>query len=126
MEFTRSRPFATWLATLSASFAGSLLANPLLGKPVMLRNPMTANVEYFLKYKLSSASQKSNTQVLAALSSERNLMMATVVWWAVCYSPADIVYSVATNKVTIVISFLGNVMCNLLRAHSNVYIYYAE
>ena len=92
----------------------------------MLRNPMTANVEYFLKYKLSSASQKSNTQVLAALSSERNLMMATVVWWAVCYSPADIVYSVATNKVTIVISFLGNVMCNLLRAHSNVYIYYAE
>ena len=33
-EFTRSRPFATWLATLSASFAGSLVANPLLGKPV--------------------------------------------------------------------------------------------
>ena len=27
-------------------------------------------------------------------------MMATVVWWAVCYSPADIVYSVATNKVS--------------------------
>ena len=34
MEFTRSRPLATWLATLSASFAGSLVANPLLGKPV--------------------------------------------------------------------------------------------
>ena len=34
VEFTRSRPLATWLATLSASFAGSLVANPLLGKPV--------------------------------------------------------------------------------------------
>ena len=36
VDFTRSRPFATWLATLSASFAGSLVANPLLGKPVIL------------------------------------------------------------------------------------------
>ena len=41
-----------------------------------------------------------NVQILGALSSERNLLMATVVWWAVCYSPADIVYSVATNKVS--------------------------
>merc|ERR1712156_631456 len=62
VEFTRSRPLATWLATLSASFAGSLVANPLLGKPV-----------------------------LGALSSEKNLLMATLMWWAVCYSPADIV-----------------------------------
>jgi hypothetical protein len=69
VDFTRSRPFATWLATLSASFAGSLVANPLLGKPI-----------------------------LGAISSERNLMMATVLWWAVCYSPADIVYNLATNK----------------------------
>ena len=36
VDFTRSRPFATWLATLSASFAGSLVANPLLGLPVRL------------------------------------------------------------------------------------------
>ena len=28
----RANPLATWLATMSASFAGSLLANPLLGK----------------------------------------------------------------------------------------------
>ena len=27
----RANPLATWLATMSASFAGSLLANPLLG-----------------------------------------------------------------------------------------------
>ena len=32
---SRSHPLATWLATMSASFAGSLLANPLLGKPVL-------------------------------------------------------------------------------------------
>ena len=29
---SRSNPLATWLATMSASFAGSLLANPLLGQ----------------------------------------------------------------------------------------------
>jgi len=68
--FTRSRPLATWLATLSASFAGSLVANPLLGKPV-----------------------------LAALSSEHNVLLATLCWWGVCYSPGDIVYTVATSKV---------------------------
>ena len=28
----RANPLATWLATMSASFAGSLLANPLLGE----------------------------------------------------------------------------------------------
>ena len=38
-------------------------------------------------------------QVLGALSSEKNLVMATLMWWAVCYSPADIVYTLATNKV---------------------------
>ena len=38
-------------------------------------------------------------QVLGALSSEKNLLMATLMWWAVCYSPADIVYTLATNKV---------------------------
>ena len=32
---SRSHPLATWLATMSASFAGSLLANPLLGKPIL-------------------------------------------------------------------------------------------
>ena len=29
---SRTNPLSTWLATMSASFAGSLLANPLLGQ----------------------------------------------------------------------------------------------
>ena len=31
----RNHPLASWLAAMSASFAGSLIANPLLGKPIL-------------------------------------------------------------------------------------------
>jgi len=58
---------------MSASFAGSLLANPLMGKPV-----------------------------LAALSNETQVLMASVVWWAVFYSPGDMVYSLVKNKLVYV------------------------
>ena len=33
----RANPLATWLATMSASFAGSLLANPLLGETSLVK-----------------------------------------------------------------------------------------
>merc|ERR1711909_258900 len=66
--FSRSNPLATWLATMTASFAGSMIANPLLGKPI-----------------------------LGALSSEFNVGLATLIWWAVFYPPGDIVYQVVTN-----------------------------
>ena len=32
IPFSRSNPLATWLATMTASFAGSFIANPLLGE----------------------------------------------------------------------------------------------
>jgi len=66
---SRTNPLATWLATMSASFAGSLLANPLLGKPV-----------------------------LAAVSNETQVMLATLVWWAIFYSPGDLVYTIVKNQ----------------------------
>eukprot|EP00088_Acartia_fossae_P018182 TRINITY_DN20470_c0_g1_i2.p1 TRINITY_DN20470_c0_g1~~TRINITY_DN20470_c0_g1_i2.p1 ORF type:complete len:260 (+),score=64.02 TRINITY_DN20470_c0_g1_i2:43-822(+) len=69
LAFSRSNPLATWLATLTASFAGSMVANPLLGKPIF-----------------------------GAVSNEFNLSLATVIWWGVFYSPRDIVYTVATNQ----------------------------
>jgi len=69
VPFTRTHPFAAWLAHLSASFAGSLVCNPLLGKPV-----------------------------LAALSSEQKLLQATLVWLVVCYSPGDLVHSLVKTK----------------------------
>merc|ERR1712226_147251 len=37
--------------------------------------------------------------ILGALSSEHNVLLATLCWWGVCYSPGDIVYTVATSKV---------------------------
>merc|ERR1711936_172534 len=66
--FSRHKPLATWLATMSASFAGSLIANPLLGKPI-----------------------------LGALSNEYNVLLATIIWWGVFYSPGDIVYSLVNT-----------------------------
>jgi len=69
IPFSRSNPLATWIATLTASFAGSMVANPLLGKPIF-----------------------------GAIGSEFNLFLATVIWWAVFYSPGDIVYSVVKSQ----------------------------
>jgi len=69
-EFSRSKPLATWLATMTASFAGSMIANPLLGKPI-----------------------------LGALSNEYNVLLATIIWWGVFYSPGDLVYSLVKNQV---------------------------
>lgn len=69
VPFTRTHPLAAWLAHLSASFAGSLVCNPLLGKPVF-----------------------------AALSSEQKLLQATLVWLVVCYSPGDLAHSLVKNK----------------------------
>jgi len=69
MGFSRSNPLATWLATMTASFAGSMIANPLLGKPI-----------------------------LGALSNEYNVLLATLIWWGVFYSPGDLVYSLAKNQ----------------------------
>jgi len=67
--FSRSNPLATWVATLTASFAGSMVANPLLGKPVF-----------------------------DSLSNEYNLYLASAIWWAVFYSPGDVVYTLTTSQ----------------------------
>ena len=37
--------------------------------------------------------------VLSALSNEHQLLLASLVWWSVFYSPGDLAYSLATNKV---------------------------
>merc|ERR1712055_835053 len=70
VPFSRSNPLATWLATMTASFAGSMIANPLLGKPI-----------------------------LGALSNEHNVLLATTIWWGVFYSPGDLVYSLVNTQV---------------------------
>jgi len=70
LSFSRLHPLATWVATITAAFAGSLIANPLLGKPI-----------------------------LSALSNEWNVVLATGSWWVVFYCPGDLGYSLARSKV---------------------------
>jgi len=69
LQFSRQKPLACWIATMTACFAGSIIANPLLGKPI-----------------------------LGAVSNETTVLLASIVWWAVFYSPADLVYSLLTNQ----------------------------
>ena len=87
----RANPLATWLATMSASFAGSLLANPLLGKLWALAQTKTLNVIIF---------NNSGKPVLAALSNEYQVMLASLIWWSVFFSPGDIFYSLTKHKVS--------------------------
>jgi len=70
IPFSRSNPLATWLATMTASFAGSFIANPLLGKPI-----------------------------LAAMGNEYQVLLATLAWWVVFYSPDDLGYKLVMSKV---------------------------
>jgi len=70
IPFSRSNPLATWLATMTASFAGSFIANPLLGKPI-----------------------------LAAMGNEYHLQLATFAWWVVFYIPDDSGYKLVMSKV---------------------------
>lgn len=63
-DFARRSPFSALLACLLSSFAGSLICNPLLGKPI-----------------------------LAAFSDEKLLVYATIVFLVVFFSPADVGFS---------------------------------
>ncbi|XP_023223693.1 trimeric intracellular cation channel type 1B.1-like [Centruroides sculpturatus] len=63
--FSRKHPLACWFSTMLSIFAGSLLANFLLGEPVL-------------------APFKTNNQ----------LLLATAVWYFMFYSPFDVAYKV--------------------------------
>jgi len=62
-EFAWNRPIAAWGCCMVASFAGSLIVNPLLGKPI-----------------------------LAAFGDEHLLLLATITYLVIFFSPGDIGY----------------------------------
>lgn len=63
--FSRKHPLACWLSTMLMIFAGGMVANGLLGEPI-----------------------------LAPLKNSPQLYVATVVWYFVFYTPFDIGYKV--------------------------------
>ena len=46
-SFSRLHPLATWLATITAAFAGSLIANPLLGEKHNITKGHSRKLAYF-------------------------------------------------------------------------------
>lgn len=65
VAFSRKHPLACWLSTMLVIFAGGMVANGLLGEPI-----------------------------LAPLKNSPQLYVATVVWYIVFYTPLDIGYQV--------------------------------
>lgn len=64
--FSRKHPLSCWLSSIMMCFAGSFLANFLLGEPV-----------------------------IAPFKRTDDIIMATIVWYLVFYSPFDIVYKLS-------------------------------
>lgn len=64
--FSRKHPLACWLSTMLVVFAGGMVANGLLGEPI-----------------------------LAPLKNTPQLLVATACWYIVFYTPFDIGYKVA-------------------------------
>lgn len=63
--FTRKHPFSCWLSSMINIFAGSILANFLLGEPV-----------------------------IAAFKNPNQVLLATVIWYLIFYSPFDVIYKI--------------------------------
>jgi len=66
VAFSRKHPFASWLSCMISVFAGGILAALLLGEPP-----------------------------IAPLKNNQMVLLATVTWYAIHYSPFDICYKVA-------------------------------
>uniref|UniRef100_A0A1I7ZA73 Trimeric intracellular cation channel type B n=1 Tax=Steinernema glaseri TaxID=37863 RepID=A0A1I7ZA73_9BILA len=79
--FSRKHPLSCWLSSMLMCFAGSFLANFLLGEPV-----------------------------IAPFKRHDDILLATVVWYLVFYSPFDIVYKFSKmTPVKIALSVLKEV-----------------
>lgn len=61
--FSRKHPFALWVSCMTSIFAGAILANLLLGEPI-----------------------------LGALKNNNSILIATGVWYLIFYSPLDLCY----------------------------------
>ncbi|ESP05698.1 hypothetical protein LOTGIDRAFT_103317 [Lottia gigantea] len=61
--FWRKHPLSTWVSSMLICFAGGIIANLLLGEPL-----------------------------IAPLKDHRSILTATIVWYFVFYSPFDLVY----------------------------------
>uniref|UniRef100_A0A646QF42 TICCTA n=1 Tax=Hemiscolopendra marginata TaxID=943146 RepID=A0A646QF42_9MYRI len=80
--FSRKHPLSCWLSSMISIFAGGLLANWLLGEPI-----------------------------LSAVKNNNQIVLATVVWYLIFYSPFDFVYKICKFlPIKIILSALKEVI----------------
>lgn len=80
--FSRKHPFSCWISSMINIFAGSILANFLLGEPI-----------------------------IAAFVNHEQVFLASAVWYLIFYSPFDIVYKICKfTPFKIVISAMKEVI----------------
>lgn len=80
--FTRKHVFACWISFMFSAFAGNFLACFLLGEPI-----------------------------IGALKSTNHILVATAVWYAIFYMPADFVYKICKFlPVKIIIAFMKEII----------------
>lgn len=94
-QFAHDHPVATWVSCIISSFAGSLLANPLLGIFSASEKLPCRRMNFRTYLPLSTSTGKP---MFGAFSDEYLVLIATAIFLAVFYSPGDIVYKLVKIK----------------------------
>nr|XP_039259326.1 trimeric intracellular cation channel type B-A-like isoform X4 [Styela clava] len=77
----RKQPVATWLMSIACCYGGGMIISVCVGKPA-----------------------------LTPLSNNQSVLMMTIVWWHIFYSPKDVIYNLLSWKPAMLVIVLGKEM----------------
>ncbi|XP_077966404.1 trimeric intracellular cation channel type B-like [Styela clava] len=77
----RKQPVATWLMSIACCYGGGMIMSVCVGKPA-----------------------------LTPLSNNQSVLMMTIVWWHIFYSPKDVIYNLLSWKPAMLVIVLGKEM----------------
>nr|XP_039256857.1 trimeric intracellular cation channel type B-like [Styela clava] len=77
----RKQPVATWLMSIACCYGGGMIISVCVGKPA-----------------------------LTPLSNNQSVLMMTIVWWHIFYSPKDVIYNLSSWKPAMLVIVLGKEM----------------
>ncbi|XP_077966409.1 trimeric intracellular cation channel type B-A-like [Styela clava] len=77
----RKQPVVTWLMSIACCYGGGMIISVCVGKPA-----------------------------LTPLSNNQSVLMMTIVWWHIFYSPKDVIYNLLSWKPAMLVIVLGKEM----------------